>query len=1060
MAGDLPHILFAHDPYYSGSLMIAVDRGGKGKWLQDFSNVVFRFHDAHVTWDGSDASLPGLTLTLDVLPMSDAPGFCARLAVKGAKLGDKLIWAYGATRRPPGGVGSVAGTLDPMAAPDLTTRGFTPEDCRDNVVSVDHGVFSVSPPTKDTRRAVVGRCSTDCKLSISDAAAWRDPVALVSAAMAAPTLPVVVGVAPLTDTDVFWAMQSFDADKPVVSGNPFPETVNARINNPAASFQAGMRRAEAIGKQVVVDTPDEYLNAAVPAACSTIEGLFRTQQIMHGGLSWNMPYMGWRTMYGTTALGWHDIVRATAKMYMATQEKADTKKAPHADPALNYTAEAMDSRFYGLGHLNHPDQWRYDMQSLLFDMAIHAWRWTGDPELEKSLRDSLDLHLKWMADCFDPDGDGLYESYQNVAEVDQVWYNGGGTAEETAYAYTGHVAAMDLARKAGDAKMTAYHKRQADKIKKALMRLLWIPDKGYVGAYREQGGLKRLHEDSWLYSIFLPIDAKMLTEAQSVQAMHYTEWGLQRDKMPLGGVRVWTSNWVPTTWSARMRWNAHAYSLSLAYCQAGLPDEAWEVMKGGFLESSYNYLVPGGFDGEGVGMDFHETSCTFARSVVEGLFGYRPDHPNGVVRCAPSFPSKWDHASIKTPDFSLSFKRGRGADTYALQLTNAAKVVFSVPVRAKSVVSVAVDGKPVAWESLPGYGHSIVSVVLPKRKSVRLTLKWAGALPQYEPIATAGVAGNPIVLRAKQGKIVKIEDPQKILSATKIENGVVNAALTRNAGHHLVLALADDGKLKQWQIFKLKITDPKAEAAEAAKLVKVIPKDAKWTCLNISDQFNADVKTIFEQKYMSPRPQTCSVRLAADGFASWPFLFWGVKLPVIDLSNVGKLLVSEIAYPAPPRTRGRLMTPQGAPFDWQGGERNIAFTSQWDNWPRSVTIPVGKKGKAAWLLVCGSTNQMQGKIANAQVRLKYTSGAVDKLDIIPPYNFWSLCGLPDGKDYDVKRDAFVLDGKLPNSVQLGANCRAILLNRRLRPNTTLESVTLETLSQDVVIGIMGVTVME
>jgi hypothetical protein len=40
-------------------------------------------------------------------------------------------------------------------------------------------------------------------------------------------------------------------------------------------------------------------------------------------------------------------------------------------------------------------------------------------------------------------------------------------------------------------------------------------------------------------------------------------------------------------------------------------------------------------------------------------------------------------------------------------------------------------------------------------------------------------------------------------------------------------------------------------------------------------------------------------------------------------------------------------------------------------------------------------------------------------------------------------------------VQLGANCRAILLNRRLRSDAALESVTLETLSQEVTIGLLG-----
>jgi hypothetical protein len=45
-------------------------------------------------------------------------------------------------------------------------------------------------------------------------------------------------------------------------------------------------------------------------------------------------------------------------------------------------------------------------------------------------------------------------------------------------------------------------------------------------------------------------------------------------------------------------------------------------------------------------------------------------------------------------------------------------------------------------------------------------------------------------------------------------------------------------------------------------------------------------------------------------------------------------------------------------------------------------------------------------------------------------------------------------------VQLGNNCRANLLGWRLRPGVALESVTLETLSQQVVIGLMGVTVMD
>ena len=62
-------------------------------------------------------------------------------------------------------------------------------------------------------------------------------------------------------------------------------------------------------------------------------------------------------------------------------------------------------------------------------------------------------------------------------------------------------------------------------------------------------------------------------------------------------------------------------------------------------------------------------------------------------------------------------------------------------------------------------------------------------------------------------------------------------------------------------------------------------------------------------------------------------------------------------------------------------------------------------------------------------------------------------------DYDYKRDGFCLPKVPPATVQLGNNCRAILLNRRLRPAAALDSVTLETLSQEVIVGLMGASLM-
>ena len=62
-------------------------------------------------------------------------------------------------------------------------------------------------------------------------------------------------------------------------------------------------------------------------------------------------------------------------------------------------------------------------------------------------------------------------------------------------------------------------------------------------------------------------------------------------------------------------------------------------------------------------------------------------------------------------------------------------------------------------------------------------------------------------------------------------------------------------------------------------------------------------------------------------------------------------------------------------------------------------------------------------------------------------------------DHDYVRDGFALPKVPPTTVQLGKNCRGIVLGWHLRPGVALDSVTLETLLQEVVIGLMGLTVM-
>ena len=102
------------------------------------------------------------------------------------------------------------------------------------------------------------------------------------------------------------------------------------------------------------------------------------------------------------------------------------------------------------------------------------------------------------------------------------------------------------------------------------------------------------------------------------------------------------------------------------------------------------------------------------------------------------------------------------------------------------------------------------------------------------------------------------------------------------------------------------------------------------------------------------------------------------------------------------------------------------------------------------------------------LRINYSDGIKDSLELIPPINYWNLSNISAvasvaGKssltDYSLKRDGFCLLKVLPERVQLGADCRAMLLNLKLKKDIEVESVSLETLSQEVVVGLMGVTIL-
>ncbi|QYM79476.1 DUF4450 domain-containing protein [Horticoccus luteus] len=1053
LAGDRPVVRFAADDTLLGTFAIGVTRGRTSSWLHTWDDVTFEYRPAHARWIARDAALPGLTVTLDVVALETEVGFAARVAVQGARAGDELGWFFGGAKtwkdKP------LNWDLDPHFAPPLIAAWFDPELAAGNAVRSARGGFAVAA-AKTAAHAVAGKCDAPGGGGKRDAMASETPAAL--AAAGARARAVVYGRIDLTRrAEAHWR---FARVARAAAFEAKGENLPTESRTAAVAFADGLARAVKLANAIVVDTPEPRLNAAAATLSAAIDGTWYPPVFRHGAMLWNVPYVGWRTACGSTAIGWHERVKAHARYYIDHQLKESENRSFEADAKVMLTIPAPNSRFHGRGRIVQ-DQGIYNMQSQFFDQMIHAWRWTGDEELAAWLRPALELHLEWLRECFDPDDDGLYESVINVWPTDSFWYAGGGATEETSYAYRGHVAARALAEWAGDAPAAKRHARQSARIRAAFRKKLWVAAKGHAGLYQEAEGRRRLHDDAWLYSIFLPIDAGLTVGRQAAESLLFAERGLQNDAMPAGGRRVWTSNLVPAIWSVRECWPGDNYHLALAYFQAGMPEDGWDILRGNFLHSGFNQLVPGDFAAPVGGTDFGDCVHMAARALVEGLFGYAPDRPRGIVRITPQFPTAWERASLRTADVTLQWTRTGERTALTIELAQAATLEVRVPVNAQKIVSVTANGRPVRWKAEAGLGRTLLVVRRPGVARLELVVTTAGAQAVLPTTEAAGVVGRRVAWRLRGTRVEEVEDPQRVLTGARIRVGVITGIVIATAGWHTLFARVRMGGLPQWRRVIVRISDAAAERAAAkARLVKAVA-GTTWAHVDLAPVLNGDIRAIYAQKYVSPRPATMSARIGTDGYSPWTFPYWDSHPPTITLDNVPSLL----------RSGGDgtvLQTAQGVPFAWPGEARNVAFTSRWDNWPTRVAVPVGRAAEAAWFLVGGSTNPMQGRIANGVLRLRYASGAEETIELTPPFNYWNLCpirpnltGPMQGSrvDYTSPVDAFCVPKPWPETVQLGENCRAILLGHRLRRGDELASVTLETLSAEVVIGLLGVSLM-
>ncbi|MFV0536674.1 MAG: DUF4450 domain-containing protein [Dysgonomonas sp.] len=243
-------------------------------------------------------------------------------------------------------------------------------------------------------------------------------------------------------------------------------------------------------------------------------------------------------------------------------------------------------------------------------------------------------------------------------------------------------------------------------------------------------------------------------------------------------------------------------------------------------------------------------------------------------------------------------------------------------------------------------------------------------------------------------------------------------------------------------------------------------KSTAYETVNMDQVLNASVCQIFKNEYLTPRSPYTTLQIPKQGIGEWchPNL-----MADIDDSGLRKAVKNNI-----------FNTPFGVPFRTTGeaAKNNIAFTTLWDNYPDSVRVSLSDKASHAYLLMAGSTNHMQSRILNGQVEVTYTDGSRAYLDLISPET-WA----PIEQDFYLDDEAFFSKHPRPYRValknaavsrNLGEDLKiksnevygrsidgggAIILDIPLDPSKELKEVKVKSVANEVVIGLMGVTLL-
>jgi hypothetical protein len=807
-------------------------------------------------------------------------------------------------------------------------------------------------------------------------------------------------------------------------------------------YSAAESARSELANTLKINTPDSYFNTLGGVISMAADGIWDGEVWLHGAIGWRMPLPGWRAAYVGDAIGWHDRARIHFDNYAASQVTDVEPIYPHPqqDTALNLSRalKKWGTPMYSNGYIcrnprRNNQMHHYDMNMVYIDELLWHLQWTGDLDYARKIFPVIKLHLEWEKRNWDPDSDGLYEAFAATWVSDALMYNSGGTTVGSAYNYRHNRMTAEIAAMIGED--PAPYRKEAEKILRAINEKLWLKDKGWWAEYIDFMGNKLIHPHAMLATVYHAIDSEIHTLFQGYQATRYIDEYIPHIPVKSGDFdgdyqTVSTTSWMPYAWSLNNVAFAEVGHTALAYWQAGRPNEAFKLFKSAVLDGMYLGNSPGNIGqisyydaalGETY-RDFGDPVGVYSRAVVQGLFGITPDLLHNKIVIRPGFPDDWKFGEINHPDIDFKFERKYNKDLYNItnKFHKPLHLILLVNAPRDEIVSVKVNGEKTNWNLKEGINVPLIEIPCNVAEKYHIEIEWGG---------------------------------KTIMTSHAHPNGVEQSFIRQ-----------EQGQMSWWQP-----VEPEMEKQQDfSKNIGIdLDKSEKheFIQVNMDNVLNAAVTDIFRNRYLSPRSPYTTLQTPAQGVGEWcqPNL-------TCDIDDTG------FRHEVKNET---FETPFGVPFRVPAGRNNIAFTTLWDNYPDSISVALNGKAQHAYLLMAGTTNPMQYGITNGMVTVYYEDGTKSELVLKNPETW-----CPIEQDYYTDGIAFrihaprlyrvsfktgIVSRDMGNVMKIDPaevsrreidGGAGIILGIPLDNEKELKSIQWKTVANEVIAGMMGVTLLK